>query len=1103
MTSLRWPLLLTLLAVGNAAPQLPFEVSKYDHHIEANGAVAYWKIDGDVLNLGLVGEGWWAGFGVNDRPTMQGADIVVCQQSQDDPDRIEAVDYHADGNSKPKMDFAQDWVVMSSGRVASPLTTWCELKRSLTTCDAAQDWQIRDVTLAIRGLLAWSGEAATRSSELLYHGGENRRHQLMSFDGRTSEAAGSVPPPSGGSGGGWSDAADAITEEFDIPTVEVPSKSGSLVYTYAKIELPDANKPYHAIAWRLTVDLNSDSVKAGLNHHMTMHKCPNGIPGATVGAEVTQWDAMANCEGWLGGVNTLPEDEGIPFSGGGKTAFYIAVERHFYNPTNKVGISDSGGKAAIEFTENLRPKVMSQLGILNTQIKVPGQTYGYVHRSHCPAACTQKMGEIRVARVGFHAHGKTQSATLRHIRDGQELEPLLHVEPYDDSMAFKAVDRLVKPGDELIMDCVYDNDLDTEIVWGSAIEQEMCLANLDIIGLTSVKSCIDSPKPNKWPGYDASCAWCVANNDYVNYGCHPCDLSKGRVICDARENDEAVYYDQGAVGDPNSLKLNGDIANDRLILKYAPFQLTGGKTCTAEDGYVEEVTPGTAGSCPAGSTISGSTDIIFKFGGPLQLSWVTDCDKQEVTFTMERRSWTAEVGWMAFGLHDAGSADLTMPMPSTRMNGADIVQIAVEDSSLKDAKGEDYSTPRAKTSPVATLVSAEYKNGLQKAVFKRPFASPDGLTLGQEGFVWFIGAYGVLSSDFSVKHLAATSMDSAPVSLFGGTPGKRLLRQVGLQAPIAAPTTPPPGQASNPTASPTASPTTPPPGQASNPTASPTASPTTPPPGQASNPTASPTASPTTPPPGQASNPTASPTASPTTPPPGQSSNPTAGPTTSPTTPPPGQSSSPTAGPTTSPTTPPPGQSSSPTAGPTTSPTTPPPGQSSSPTAGPTATPTSTPVTVRDETSASADAAKAVSVEMVIANLNYADLTSNETLLEGFKAAIFQALSSSAGGVVTSEHMKMELSPGSVRAKTVITTPGNVDATGLQESLKLAEAKVKTKALDNIQAVPGISDVAKGEVSMQLFFFVGGTASSASRHLPGSWLALASLLCLSALRRSA
>eukprot|EP00928_Gymnodinium_smaydae_P071257 TRINITY_DN54898_c0_g1_i1.p1 TRINITY_DN54898_c0_g1~~TRINITY_DN54898_c0_g1_i1.p1 ORF type:complete len:869 (-),score=111.65 TRINITY_DN54898_c0_g1_i1:284-2890(-) len=815
MSSLRWPLLLALLTAGSAVPTPPFDVKNYDYHIKANGAVAYWKISGDVLMLALAGEGWWTGFGMNERPTMQYADIVICQQSQEDPDLIEAVDYHATANSQPKLDSAQDWFVVSSGRVATPLTTWCELKRSLTTCGLADDWQITDVEKIMHGLLAWSGRGAAQSSKISYHGG-NRRHQLMSFDGKTSEEAGSSPPKSGGSGGGWSFDDTAITAEFTIPSVTVPPKSGSNVYTYSKIALPSGTKPYHAIAWRVRPDKNSASVLAGLNHHMTLHKCAKGIPGATVGKEVSPWAVMKHCESWLGGVNTLPEDEGIPFDGAGSKDFFVVVERHFYNPSKKTGVMDTNGKAAIEYTDNLRPKVMSQLTLMNLKINVPGKTYGYVHRSHCPSECTKKMGAIRVARAGFHAHAHTSAATLRHIRNGVEMEPILHVQPYDDSLAFSAVDRTIQPGDELIMDCVYNNDMDKEITFGEAIEQEMCIATLDIIGSSPVKACFDAPPPQaKWEGYDAACSWCVTNNNYKDF-CAGCDLSNGLVGCPKHDKDPFVLYNAGRFGDPNSKQLSGDRDEDRKILKYTPFQLNAGKKCTAEDGYVEEVTMGKSGSCPAGTTVSGSYMIPFTWGGGLTISWDAVCDDQEVTFTVWRVR-NAATGWMAFGMHDAGTVDSPIDMPSNRMAGADIMQFTVEDSSMKDAKGIDYTMPRVKTTPVATLISAERENGRHTAVFKRPFKSPDGVTLGPDGFVWIIGAVNAFNSDKGVKHLSAFVMDAEPISLFGGIPTKRVLRQTGMkQNPTPAPQPTP--QSPTPASSPTPKPQSPTPASSPAPT---------------------------------------------------------------------------------------------------------------------------------------------------------------------------------------------------------------------------------------------------------------------------------------------
>lgn len=49
------------------------------------------------------------------------------------------------------------------------------------------------------------------------------------------------------------------------------------------------------------------------------------------------------------------------------------------------------------------------------------------------------------------------------------------------------------PGDALILECIYNNDLDTPISFGSDLNQEMCFGFLTIIGQSSIAACLDFP----------------------------------------------------------------------------------------------------------------------------------------------------------------------------------------------------------------------------------------------------------------------------------------------------------------------------------------------------------------------------------------------------------------------------------------------------------------------------------------------------------------------------------------------------------------------------------------------------------------------------------
>lgn len=73
----------------------------------------------------------------------------------------------------------------------------------------------------------------------------------------------------------------------------------------------------------------------------------------------------------------------------------------------------------------------------------------------CPAGCTQRMGDITVKSVQFHMHAWGRMIAVRHIRDGQELEPLAFIENFAQGFTEKAIpiNKEVKAGDAIILEC--------------------------------------------------------------------------------------------------------------------------------------------------------------------------------------------------------------------------------------------------------------------------------------------------------------------------------------------------------------------------------------------------------------------------------------------------------------------------------------------------------------------------------------------------------------------------------------------------------------------------------------------------------------------------
>eukprot|EP00931_Biecheleriopsis_adriatica_P066205 TRINITY_DN40604_c0_g1_i1.p1 TRINITY_DN40604_c0_g1~~TRINITY_DN40604_c0_g1_i1.p1 ORF type:complete len:1011 (+),score=183.81 TRINITY_DN40604_c0_g1_i1:116-3148(+) len=623
--------------------------------------------------------------------------------------------------------------------------TWCEISRSRETCDPSEDYQIKDLSISISGLLAWS-PPHQHDDLLRYHGAGNRRQQLFSFSGTVAGAGAGLP-------------SDAVQVIFEPPAHTVSAAGGSFAYSYHKFDI-DSSKKYHAVAWRVALNSQSEAGQAGLQHHMDLRGCTGPIPGAVIGEAVSTAVAMQYCqENFLVGSSTLPSDEGIPIGKDGPV--YLVIERHYYNPTGKSGKLDSGSKFYVTYTQQLRPKEMSSIHIGTLALKVPPKTFGYVARSHCPPGCTTKMGTVTATRVSFHAHGHTKAAWLRLVRGGVELEPIAHIEPYDDSVAKRNINVEILPGDELLLDCVYDNDLDKEIIYGDAIDQEMCWATLSVVGKNPMRKCYDQPdvSQNKWPTYDTDCKWCVDNNKFDGQ-CWQCNVAIPFTRCPGEGEDMG----SGRVDDSFSRRGDPNAGHTADILKYTPLSIVSA-SCDAKLG-VPEVVPAIPGKCPAsGEVISGTKECPFKWGGSMLISWETNCATKTIKFELQKGGSN---GWMAIGLHDAGTSSNPKDFPATRMNEADIVQVVASTGAFKDAIGSDYRTPSVKSTPVAQLVSSEVSGGRMKASFTRSFASSEGTSLAEDSFVWLVCSYRSSSSDLDAKHEQAASLSRARISFFGG-----------------------------------------------------------------------------------------------------------------------------------------------------------------------------------------------------------------------------------------------------------------------------------------------------------------------------------------------
>jgi len=116
---------------------------------------------------------------------------------------------------------------------------------------------------------------------------------------------------------------------------------------------------------------------------------------------------------------------------------------------------------------------------------------GYCH-SDCTSQGISEDGVSVFANL-LHAHTVGSALTLRHIRDGVELEPLDVNDHYDfdyqQTTAFEEYATLL-PGDQLIMHCTYDTtEKEDMVLSGEATSEEMCLSYVFVYPVPDTTSC--------------------------------------------------------------------------------------------------------------------------------------------------------------------------------------------------------------------------------------------------------------------------------------------------------------------------------------------------------------------------------------------------------------------------------------------------------------------------------------------------------------------------------------------------------------------------------------------------------------------------------------
>nr|XP_036230713.1 MOXD1 homolog 1 [Bactrocera oleae] len=415
-------------------------------------------------------------------PRMANADLVLLWVD-DRTGKANALDCHGSAkhpNAAPIQDDTQNYNVIDGGQNGTH--TWVEFSRKLETCDPY------DLPLGVDTVkVLWTfGERDPIYGDLKGHG-KNRGYKSLNLLGPMFRKE-----------------ANPDTHKWDVTVQNVTIEpSMDTLYWCKIIRAPTLSEKHHIIGYEALLSRESNTNQP-LVHHMTLFECttksyPGSDPhswevwvkssGAVCNSNLLtphDWDSCITPVAVLSIGSTgqfLPQHVGIPV-GGKQGAKYYMLEIHYDNPHAQQMVDHSGFR--IHYTSHLRPHdagiMISGVSVSDTQLIPPGQKL-YRNIGICGPSCSNVMfpaDGIKIISGTLHSHHAGRKMTLRHVRDGKELERIIEDDNYDYN--FQQVRQLeqevvVMPGDYIITDCAYETLNRKQPTFGGySTKQEMCLS---------------------------------------------------------------------------------------------------------------------------------------------------------------------------------------------------------------------------------------------------------------------------------------------------------------------------------------------------------------------------------------------------------------------------------------------------------------------------------------------------------------------------------------------------------------------------------------------------------------------------------------------------
>ncbi|KAJ8686728.1 hypothetical protein QAD02_022522 [Eretmocerus hayati] len=428
----------------------------------------------------------YVGLGFNDRNHMMGADIILAWVD-DHTHEAMLLDSHGvdNANAASEMDRSQDVHLISGFQNLTH--TVIIFTRKWHACDP-QDRSLTGDTIRI----LWAIDPNDPEVNSARFDGEKRGGRAIRLKSPAPH-----PPPLNGD-------PDLITWDVKLNQFTV-SNSSDTIYWCKIFKIPK-NRKHHMIGYTPLIEKANEAVV----HHLVLYECSSTAPilsdhAKIVGAHCYSptmphaWDScLQPVLAWARGSRGewLPEHVGVPIAERLENSYYM-LEVHYNNKLGRQVVDSSGVR--LHLTPNLRSE---EAGILVAGVAVspmhmvPPQQKEYATAGYCTSQCTNQMFDdrgINVVSVVLHSHLAGRRLSLKHIREGQELSPIVEDRRFD--FEYQQPYTLKKevqvlPGDELVAECVYDTrDRQRATYGGYAAYQEMCLAFIVHYPRTPLASC--------------------------------------------------------------------------------------------------------------------------------------------------------------------------------------------------------------------------------------------------------------------------------------------------------------------------------------------------------------------------------------------------------------------------------------------------------------------------------------------------------------------------------------------------------------------------------------------------------------------------------------